>query len=66
MSATATPGPRSALRGWIDARRESLQQRERFEQAGTRYYLLGETAMGWNEGTIADNRDRIAFCFDSA
>ena len=31
--------------------------RERFEQAGTRYYLLGETAMGWNEGTIADNRE---------
>jgi glycosidase len=31
--------------------------RERFEQAGTRYYLLGETAMGWNEGTIADNAD---------
>lgn len=31
--------------------------RERFEQAGTRYYLLGETAMGWNERTIADNRE---------
>jgi glycosidase len=31
--------------------------RERFEQAGTRYYLLGETAMGWNEGTPAQNRE---------
>lgn len=35
----------------------SARVRERFEQAGTRYYLLGETAMGWNEGTIADNRE---------
>jgi glycosidase len=31
--------------------------RERFEQAGTRYYLLGETAMGWSEGTPAQNRE---------
>jgi glycosidase len=31
--------------------------RERFEKAGTRYYLLGETAMGWNEGTPAQNRE---------
>jgi glycosidase len=31
--------------------------RERFESAGTRYYLLGETAMGWNEGTVSDNRE---------
>jgi glycosidase len=23
--------------------------RERFEQAGTRYFLMGETAMGWND-----------------
>lgn len=33
------------------------QVRERFEQAGTSYYLLGETAMGWNDGTVADNRE---------
>ncbi len=31
--------------------------REKFEQAGTRYPLIGETAMGWNDGTIADNRE---------
>lgn len=31
--------------------------RERFEQAGTRYYLLGETAMGWNDGPISQNRE---------
>jgi glycosidase len=31
--------------------------RERFERAGTRQYLLGETAMGWNDGTVANNRD---------
>lgn len=30
--------------------------RERFEQAGTRYYLLGETAMGWREGDVATNQ----------
>lgn len=30
--------------------------RERFEQAGTRYYLLGETAMGWRDGDIATNQ----------
>lgn len=30
--------------------------RERFEQAGTRYYLLGETAMGWREGDITTNQ----------
>jgi len=33
------------------------QVRERFEQAGTRYFLLGETAMGWSPGTVADNRE---------
>lgn len=32
--------------------------RERFEQAGTRYYLLGETAMGWVDGSIAQNREQ--------
>lgn len=31
--------------------------RERFEKAGTHYYLLGETAMGWNDGTVKDNRE---------
>ena len=31
--------------------------RERFEGAGTRYPLIGETAMGWNEGTVNDNRE---------
>ncbi|HPH27934.1 MAG TPA: alpha-amylase family glycosyl hydrolase [Pseudomonadota bacterium] len=31
--------------------------RERFEQSGTRYYLLGETAMGWNDSSIAGNRE---------
>lgn len=31
--------------------------RERFEKARTRYYLIGETAMGWNEGTVNDNRE---------
>jgi len=31
--------------------------RERFENARTRYYLIGETAMGWNEGTVNDNRE---------
>ncbi len=31
--------------------------RERFEGARTRYYLIGETAMGWNEGTVNDNRE---------
>lgn len=30
--------------------------RERFEQAGTRYYLLGETAMGWRDGDVATNQ----------
>jgi len=30
--------------------------RERFEQAGTRYYLLGETAMGWREGDVTANQ----------
>jgi glycosidase len=30
--------------------------RERFEQAGTRYYLLGETAMGWREGDVTTNQ----------
>ncbi len=35
----------------------SARVRERFEQAGTHYYLLGETAMGWNDGSIADNRE---------
>jgi glycosidase len=31
--------------------------REKFELAGTRYPLIGETAMGWNDGTVADNRE---------
>ena len=35
----------------------STRVRERFEQAGTHSYLLGETAMGWNAGTVQDNRE---------
>ncbi len=31
--------------------------REKFERAGTRYPLIGETAMGWNDGSVADNRE---------
>lgn len=30
--------------------------RERFEQAGTRYFLLGETAMGWRDGDVSHNQ----------
>lgn len=31
--------------------------RQRFEQAGTRYFLLGETAMGWRDGDVKANRE---------
>ncbi len=30
--------------------------RETFEQAGTRYFLMGETAMGWAGDKVADNQ----------
>lgn len=30
---------------------------DRFERAGTEYFLLGETAMGWAGHSIADNRN---------
>lgn len=31
--------------------------REQFETVGTRHWLIGETAMGWNDGSVADNRE---------
>jgi neopullulanase len=34
--------------------------RERFEQAGTHYYLVGETAMGWNDGDNGENYGTIS------
>jgi neopullulanase len=38
----------------------STRIRERFEQAGNHYYLVGETAMGFNEGDNSENYDTIS------
>ena len=38
----------------------SARVRETFEQAGTDYFLLGETAMGWRGHQLEDNRDEYA------
>ena len=35
----------------------STRIRERFEQAGTQFFLTGETAMGWGGHDIEDNRE---------
>lgn len=32
--------------------------REKFEKAGTDYFLTGETAMGWSGDTLADNKEQ--------
>jgi glycosidase len=34
--------------------------RETFEPAGTKYFLMGETAMGWNDGDNSENYGTIA------
>lgn len=34
--------------------------RETFEPAGTKYFLMGETAMGWNDGDNTENYGTIA------
>lgn len=33
----------------VSTRNLAAEVREKFEQAGTRYFLMGETAMGWND-----------------
>jgi glycosidase len=38
----------------------AVRVRETFEQAGTGYFLLGETAMGWRGHDLEDNRDEYA------
>jgi len=38
----------------------SMRVHEAFEQAGTEYFLLGETAMGWRGHDLEDNRDEYA------
>ena len=34
--------------------------RETFEPAGTKYFLMGETAMGWTDGDNSENYGTIA------
>ncbi len=38
----------------------STRVHETFEQGGTEYFLLGETAMGWSGGDVNDNLDQYA------
>ncbi len=38
----------------------SARVHETFEQGGTEYFLLGETAMGWVGGDVNDNLDQYA------
>jgi len=44
----------------VATRNLSVAVRETFEPAGTKYFMMGETAMGWNDGDNAENYGTIA------